>query len=457
MKENRSLQLSYQINQLLQRDLLGLFYELFPFSELSRFDTGSARDRVFNYENTILTMILTMTENDKSLHHSVEIFSGIHDRNKARIDELDKKIQQEYKNPQGPRRKGRPRETIGRIARSKRQEISHNTSAYSQARKRLPIEAMEVVYRDSADFSRNYASPTWHDRKVFITDGTYLQMQDTEDIKSKFYCPECKGYPRGLLQVIIEQGSGSVFDFVLESEKKSELFLFSKMIKNIPPKSLLLADDLYNAFAIFALLSKQGVDIIVPGKRARKYKVIHAYGAGDEIVEIKKKNNPKWLAEDKIDHNTLKMRRIAYKNSCDENQELILYTSLIDQDISKEEIVMKYEKRWDIEICIREIKTIMDVNIVRSKSADMAYKEVLAALTAYNYIRKIIAQITECSDFSPERDIIQKCYEGNKHILVDKLGRKYSRWSPGRYGYTDESNTIPKNNSSTGSALFEEN
>jgi hypothetical protein len=88
-------------------------------------------------------------------------------------------------------------------------------------------------------------------------------------------------------------------------------------------------------------------------------------------------------------------------------------------------------------VSIRELKTIMDIGIVRAKSSEMAYKEVTTALIAYNYIRKIIVKITENSDFSPEEDIIQKYSEIFKPILVDRLGRKYYKWSPGRGGYSD--------------------
>ncbi|MCX6153045.1 MAG: hypothetical protein NT007_02670 [Candidatus Kapabacteria bacterium] len=86
----------------------------------------------------------------------------------------------------------------------------------------------------------------WYGFRVFITDVTYFQMQDTEAVKAEFVTSETKGYPRGLLQVIIEQGSGVVYDFKLSSDKKSELELISQMINSIPSHSLLLADDLYN-------------------------------------------------------------------------------------------------------------------------------------------------------------------------------------------------------------------
>jgi hypothetical protein len=376
-----------------------------------------------------------MTVEDKSLGNSVNIFSRIHEINRQDIKKENERIREAYLNPKEARKAGRQRETIGRVPKSKQKPISKAASGYSQARKRLPTEVLDAVYKESKDFSGIKYPGEWHGKRVFITDGTYLQMQDTKEIKEKFSCPESKGYPRGLLEIIIEQGSGAVYNFALDSDNKSELELISGMINSVPRGSLLLADDLYNCFAIFSLLKAQGVDIIAPGKRPRNFSLIKTIGKGDEIIKIKKTSDSKWLNGKEISDNELLMRRIEYNSASIEGKTLVLYTSLLDPEISKEDIILKYESRWDIEISIREMKTIMDVNIVRSKTPELALKELYAALIAYNYIRKIISKAAENSAFSPEGDIIFKCYENHKQFLVDKLGRRYSKWSPGRRGY----------------------
>jgi DDE family transposase len=440
MKENYSLQLSNEIMNQMQKDMSGVFYEMFPFEKLSEIKSPNERDRIYNTENTLLTMILTMTENDKSLQNAVNIYSILHSRNIKRIKAMDKRIKEEYNDKSKKRKRGRPRQSVGRIAKSKIEEISTDTSGFSQARKRLSLEAVNMVYKESRDFSGINYSGTWHGYRVFTGDGTYIQMQDTKSISEKYRVQRKNTYPKGLLEVIIEQGSGAVYDFILESDRKSELEILSRMISNLPKGSLLLADDLYNCFVIFALLREHGIEVIVPGKRVRKYKIIKKNAPGDEIVEIKNPKKSKWSKDIILKEDTLQMRRIEYENPNKEGVLHVLYTSLLNAGITKEEIILKYATRWDIEITIREIKTIMDISIVRSKSPDTAYKEVATALIAYNYIRKIIAKITENSDFSPEADIIQKFYEINTPVLVDKLGRKYSKWSPGRGGYAQERN-----------------
>ena len=63
--------------------------------------------------------------------------------------------------------------------------------------------------------------------------------------------------------------------------------------------------------------------------------------------------------------------------------------------------------RWDIEISIREIKTLMDINVFRSKSKDMLLKKLHIALIAYNIVWKLIAESASVDivGFSPQDNI----------------------------------------------------
>ena len=111
--------------------------------------------------------------------------------------------------------------------------------------------------------------------------------------------------------------------------------------------------------------------------------------------------------------------------------------------------------RWDIEISIREIKTIMDINVLRSKSREMLSKELITSLTAYNLIRKLIAKSAGKAGFSPQEDIFQKFNPFGRTVLLDRKGRVFFKWSPGRYGYDNDgtnqqtSDTASKRKNST--------
>jgi hypothetical protein len=421
MTSNISLEKSLLIRNAMSKDLSSVFETEFPF-EIKSFNE-SQRDRIYNSEKTLLTMIHSSVHEDRSLQNSVLIFNEIHNRNIAKINELETELKASV---QG-KRKGRLN-----IQKSKRKPISTRTGGYSQARTRLDMDYVLSVYKASTETYQKTDTDKFYGRQVFITDGTYLQLQDTEAIKEKFNNSVEDGYPRGLLSAIIDQSSGLIVDFTLDSDKKSELELFGSMIKNMPSNSLLLADDLYNCSAIFSLLKNRGVDIIVPGKRQRNYKVIKSISEGDEIVEINLEQSKSKISKlFNIDNQTIRLRRIEI-DSPNENKTIVLYTTILDELITKFEIYLKYFTRWDIEISIREIKSIMSFNVLRGQSPEMALKELCAGLIAYNYIRKIIAKSVENTDFSPESNIFQEYYKNFTIGYVDKLGREYSKHSTGR-------------------------
>jgi hypothetical protein len=451
MTANRSLAISLELKAIMRTNLLHNIDSDFPFEIIGMHEPPAnqkqTRDRVYNIENTLLTMLMSAFNEDKSLKQSVITFKEVFELKGVQLKEKEalqmEQVKQEHQQSFGEsKRRGRPNLYTSHLPKSKVMEVSDNTAAYTKARGRLDIELIKKLFAYSTDF-KELNGKKWHGMDVAVTDGTYFQMQDTEELRKKYYVKKGDtAYPQGLLQTILWQGSGQVLNFEIGTRHQSELELVKPLIEKLPTGNLLLADDFYNTYAIFCLLQKKGCHIIVPGKRERNYEVIKKLSDGDEIVELRRTNRPEWLSKAEWDQlpGKITMRRISYPSFADENKEWVLYTTITSEKIKKEEIILKYTARWDIEITIREIKTIMGINIARSKTEDMVKKEITIALTAYNMIRKIIAKSVEQTDFSPQSHFIQECFEANQNLLVDKKGRVYQRWSTGRYGQTAEAN-----------------
>jgi hypothetical protein len=453
MTPNHSLALTLQLKELMRTDLLHKISEDFPYDLIeNQSPTKNAkvrRDRVYNEENTLLTMLVTAIHDDKSLKQSVNIFKGVFELKGKQIKDKEAlQLQLAYAEKQRritvgePPKPGRPKLYTSRLPKSKVTEVSDNTAAYSKARERLDKDLVHKVFDYSSDF-KEFNGKKWHGMDILITDGTYFQMQDTKELREKYFVKENDdAYPQGLLQAILRQGSGQVHAFRIGTRHQSELELVKPLIEKLPKNSLLLADDLYSTYAIFCLMKNKRCHLIVPGKRERNYTVIKKIAEGDEIVELHKTGKPVWLSKKEWEQipDTIQMRRISYPSPTEEQKEYVLYSTILDQKITNIEIILKYTTRWDIEITIREIKTIMGINIARSKTDDMVDKEITIALTSYNMIRKIIAKSVEQTDFPPKKDIFYECFEIDKKLLVDKKGRIYHHWSPGRYGPANEPN-----------------
>lgn len=437
MKSNRSLAISQKIQECQSGDIIGLLESEFPSGVLDYGENKEqSRSRVFTLNNTLLAMVLTSVQQDKSLKNSVDLYYVIHQQRKQKvIAELEEEAQKLRElASQTKRNPGRPKKYSAHLPKSLVNDISLNTAAYSKARTRLPIRLTQDLFAASRIENAQNDYSHWHGYRVFISDGTYLQMQDTVSIRKDYQVLHkgiaSTGYPQGLLQVVIERATGQIHCFKLANRHVSELPLFYDMIDEIPPNSLMLLDDLYNCFEIISKCKRKGLEIIVPAKRERNYELVEVIADGDEIIRIKTpKNRSKWLKNNEKSGSIL-LRRI--KCISPEGTEYVLHTTILDKSITKDEIQILFLTRWDIEIGIREIKTIMDVNILRSKTPEMALKELTVSLATYNLLRKIIYASIKALPFSPKEDFIYKFYKANQDIFVDKKGRVYSRWSTGR-------------------------
>jgi len=419
-------------------DIIGLLEREFPSEILTKAGKRpKSRNRVFTVDNTLLTMVLTSVQEDKTLKNSVGLYYMIHQRQKKHALEEQGRAVAERKSQAARSKKkkaGRPKKHAVRLPKSLERDISLNTAAYSKARGRVPMALVGDLFGASRIEKAENPYTHWHGLRVLIGDGTYVQMQDSESIRAGYEVKHkgegASGYPQGLLEVIIERGTGQLYSFDLSNRHVSELALFHKMIDGLPPRSLLLLDDLYNCYEIMAKCKRKGIELVVPAKRKRNYEVVEKLGERDEIIEIKApKNRSKW-AEDHETAGSLVLRRIECKSP--EGKSYVLLTTIMDRNIDKQEIQLLYLTRWDVEIGIREIKTIMDINVLRSKTPEMALKELTVSLATYNLLRKIIYASIKNLPFSPKEDFIHRFYTSNKDILMDKTGRVYNRWSTGR-------------------------
>lgn len=415
-------------------NIIGMLENEFPSEILENLpEKENSRNRIFTPGNTLLTMVLTATQEDKTLKNSVDLYYMIHQKNKKEaLASLELMIKEERRlDSESEKKAGRPKKYAVQLPKSLEKDISLNTAGYSKARDRVSPALAQKLFHASRVLNVENTYSHWHGYQVLIADGTYLQLQDTKSIRKNFDEETgSQGYPQALLEVILDRGTGQLYDFRVSSRQQSELPLFHQMIQGLPPASLVLLDDLYNCYEIIAACKRQGVELVLPAKRQRNYQVVEQIAPGDEIIRITApEKRSKWVETPEKATDVL-LRRIECHSP--EGTPYVLHTTLLDKHIDKQEIQTLYVTRWDIEIGIREIKTIMDINILRSKTPEMALKELTIALATYNLLRKIIYASIKSLPFSPKEDFIYRFYTLNKDVLIDKKGRVYNRWSTGR-------------------------
>src|ERR1017187_6083175 len=209
MTPNRSLAISLELKAIMRTDLLHNIDSDFPFEIIEKHESHEnkkqTRDRVYNIENTLLTMLMSAFNEDKSLKQSVitfkEVFGlkGVQLKQNAAL-QLEQ-VKEEHRQFFGEsKRRGRPNLYASHLPKSKVLEVSDNTAAYTKARGRLDIALIKKLFAYSTDYKELNAKK-WHGMDVAVTDGTYFQMQDTEELRKKYYVKQGDSpYPQGLLQ-----------------------------------------------------------------------------------------------------------------------------------------------------------------------------------------------------------------------------------------------------------------
>ncbi|MCU0771279.1 MAG: transposase [Verrucomicrobia bacterium] len=69
----------------------------------------------------------------------------------------------------------------------------------------------------------------------------------------------------------------------------------------------------------------------------------------------------------------------------------------------EEELAALYGRRWRLELCLRDVKTTMGMELLRCQSPAMARKEVLAYFIAHNLVRCVMAEAALLHDASLDR------------------------------------------------------
>ena len=77
-------------------------------------------------------------------------------------------------------------------------------------------------------------------------------------------------------------------------------------------------------------------------------------------------------------------------------------TTMLDAtEYTKEDLADLFIQRWNIEVDLRSIKDVLQMDVLRCKSPEMVQKEIWMHVLAYNLIRGVIAKAAEAHGKQP--------------------------------------------------------
>ncbi len=285
-------------------------------------------------------------------------------------------------------------------------QFDESTSAYCQARSRLPINCLQQALTDSAGAADRLSLqgiPDWS-RPIKVVDASSVRLPDTDANRRRYPYPRGQrpgcGFPVMQFCGLYSLASGAILKTAQSPWNTHEVRLFKDLWPELQPGDILLGDRSFGAYVLLALFSRRGVDVVSRLHQGRRFSRRNAKRIGPEqwlVTWQKPPKRPDYLTEEEWASVpaaiTVRIIHVRIQQKGFRTQELWISTTLLDTiAYPAEQIAALYLRRWDMELCFRDLKTTMGMEELRCRSPALVQKELLAFLVAHNFIRCLIAQ-----------------------------------------------------------------
>ena len=246
----------------------------------------------------------------------------------------------------------------------------------------------------------------WLGHRVITADGATVTMADTSDNQEAYpqlssQAPGC-GFPIVRIVVLFALSTGVVLDMAMGRYKGKlthEVSLFRQIDQIIQETDVFLADRAYAGWFEMARIMQRDAHIVVRKHQMRKsdFRTGIRYGKDDHSIQIDKPQRPAWMSEEEYetypDFIMIREIKIRIANKGFRTREIIVHTSLWDDvNYTKEDIAALFRRRWQAELHLRSLKTIMQMEHLRCKKPHRVRNEIRAHMLAYNLIRGVMAE-----------------------------------------------------------------
>jgi hypothetical protein len=325
---------------------------------------------------------------------------------------------QQVLNPGQPCRETVRASNIARLS-SRRRPVSDNTSAYCQARRRLPEHLLQQLWESLAQ-RLEAAVPVaqrWHGLRVGVVDGTGLSMPDTSANQRLYPQPSGQkpgcGFPVIKLVALFSLATGAVHAFAKGGLRKNhERNLFHELWHVVVAGfQLLLGDRGFCSFADMYLLKMKGVDSVFRLHQGRhvNWRKGKKLGQHDRLVQWRKPHKrPNWLSPQQFaalpELWTVRMLKFQIQVRGFRTRAVTLATTLLDPvAFPAADIAELYGRRWSVELFLRHNKTTLRMDVLRCLSPEMIQREIHTHWIAYNLIRTLICDAAQTRNMPVSR------------------------------------------------------
>jgi hypothetical protein len=283
---------------------------------------------------------------------------------------------------------------------------SANTAGFVEARQRLPEEMLQGIHREVLrDFKRHgTGDDLWRGHVVKAVDGTSAQMPDTARNQAKYPQPSSQapgcGFPVVQLIGVINLNNGAWEEFIESELNVHEHRGFDQLFPHIGKNEILTADRAYASYELIARLLAQESHFIGRHSQARKldFRKGKKLGPNERLQKWKKPETQppgsclsKQQWEQLPEEMQLRIIRVKGPDRTGKRTTKYLVSTLLDPiQYPAEEIGSLFYHRWEIELRLRDIKTTMRMELLRTQSPKMIRKEIMMHMIGYNALRLLM-------------------------------------------------------------------
>jgi len=295
-----------------------------------------------------------------------------------------------------------------------RGDLSASTSAYSQARSRLPLEVAEKV--SDMIFESVLQEPQklpGLNRPMFLLDGSTLLMAHSEELVRAYPPPRnqhgASHWAAMRVLVAHEVVSGLAvrpcWGPLDGPNAVSEQGLAKEMMRRIPEESVTLGDRNFGVFSVAYHAQQERHLSLLRLTEARAGKLnggVLPNALSDKKVRWEssredRRSNPEIPPETSVEGRLVAVKVLGADGK---KQKLYFFTTL---DVEPSQIAELYGYRWNIETDLRSLKREVRLHMLTAKSKAMVEKELVLGVAAYNLTRAAINEAAAVLNVSPRQ------------------------------------------------------
>lgn len=292
--------------------------------------------------------------------------------------------------------------------------------AISQARSRLGEQPMKVLFEQVAQpLAVPGTKGAWfHGWRVMAVDGVILDVPDTAKNRDEFgklrhYKGGESPFPQVRVVGVGECGTHAIIAAAFDSWRVQERELFNRLLDDLEPGMLVLADRGFYSYDQWVTVRDTGVEMTWRVKEDMNLPVLEWLSDGSyrsELIPAELKADlKKGLRQSIPDDVRIPVRVVEYmvtNRKEGERETIRLITSILDHERAPAiELAALYHDRWEFELTLDEIEThqMPWSRLLRSKTPDLVRQEIWSLLLAHYAVRHLMHEAADDLGEDPER------------------------------------------------------